>query len=96
MATFMTRVELKGSPSAKTYEDLHEAMKGAGFTRTIVGKNGTYHLSHAEYRFDDGQQDNPSAAIMGIARAAARTVQPNIEVTTVKYSEAAWDGLRGV
>jgi hypothetical protein len=50
MAQFITRVELHKAAKEEDYNTLHEAMKKAGFVRTIRGSDGkTYHLPLAEY-----------------------------------------------
>jgi hypothetical protein len=51
MVQFIARVELHGiSHDEKKYQDVHDAMKSAGFIRQIEGASGKlYHLPPAEY-----------------------------------------------
>jgi hypothetical protein len=90
---FFVRIELHGA-SWSNYELLHEAMGEAGFSRTIVGSNGTeYHLPTAEYVLignyvTDHVRDKAD-------RAAARTGKKRA-VLVAKSSESAWSGLEPV
>lgn len=50
MASFTTRIELEGTSTISDYQALHNAMRSAGFNRTIVSNDGIeYHLPNAEY-----------------------------------------------
>jgi hypothetical protein len=90
MANFMTRVELNGSPTWQDYENLHAAMKRAGFSRLIAGSDGKiYRLPHAQYSRTTHLtlQD-----VRDQAHAAARSVWDSVQVLTTE-GNSAWVGL---
>jgi len=91
MSLFMTRIELNGSPSWQDYENLHKAMKRAGFSRFISGSNGvTYHLPHAQY---SRQATLTISEVRDQAYAAASKVWNSVQALTTE-GQSAWNGLR--
>ena len=89
MALFFCRVELKGSPSAGAYTDLHLAMRGAGFYLALQDAAGdTFSLPHAMYC----QMSNASLTVINQqAINAAKSVQQDVLVLTIE--SAGWAGL---
>jgi len=91
MANFMIRIELSGSPTWQDYENLHKAMKRAGFSRLITGSDGiVYHLPHAQY---SRTTNLPVSDVRDQAQAAAMSVWSSIQTLTTEGS-SAWIGLR--
>lgn len=91
MARYITRVELRGSPSAKDYESLHADMEAKGFARTIVGDDGvTYKLPHAEYYADSTLT---TSAICNLAVEVAKAVWTKYSVITSEATNSSWVGL---
>lgn len=91
MTRYMTRVELRGSPTAKDYEDLHAKMQANGFTRTIKGGDGkTYQLPHAEYY---AESTLTTAQVLDKADAAAKAVWTRYAVVTSEAPISTWKGL---
>jgi hypothetical protein len=91
MANFITRIELNGSATWQDYENLHRAMKRAGFSRLIMGGNGkTYHLPTATY----SRQANLNVTqVRDQAHAAACSVWSDVQTLTTE-GQSAWIGLR--
>jgi hypothetical protein len=90
MARFTTRVELDGNPSRQDYNNLHQAMKRAGFSRFITGGDGkNYRLPHAEYDCTSG---GDIQQIRSVAHNAASSVWSSVQVL-VTAGDAAWSGL---
>ncbi|RQZ40052.1 DUF2622 domain-containing protein [Burkholderia sp. Bp9099] len=92
MASFTTRVELHDENA--DYDDLHEAMKKRGFSRTIVGRNGTYHLPNAEYDYESGSET--AEDVRKKASEAAATVTKNHGVLVTEVTRRVWLGLTEV
>lgn len=95
MEIFITRVELHGkSYDEKSYEQLHEFMKAAGFSRTILGDDGvTYHLPPAEYYFS-GNHTIDTVFVLAQKAANAVTMKNAVFVSHIKV--AKWEGLTPV
>jgi hypothetical protein len=91
MAIFITRIELNGSATWQDYENLHKAMKRAGFSRLIMGGNGkAYHLPTAQY----SRQANLNVAeVRDQAYAVACSVWSEVQTLTTE-GQSAWIGLR--
>jgi|HubBroStandDraft_5_1064220.scaffolds.fasta_scaffold14347_9 hypothetical protein len=92
MANFAIRVELKGDPSAETYEELHTLMEGKGFDRTIAGvdlkgNSGIFDLPHAVYY--GASTDSCSAVAESVAKAIKAEIQSNIIVFAVEATHWA-------
>jgi hypothetical protein len=54
VALYFIRVELRGTPTSETYDNLHELMTGKGWSQSIAGttsegKAVTVELPHAVY-----------------------------------------------
>ena len=91
MTRYMTRVELRGSPAAKDYENLHEKMGAKGFVRTIATLDGkTYQLPHAMYY---GEFSLTTAQVVDRALEAANSVWAKCAVLTSEAPNSAWNGL---
>ncbi len=95
MEIFITRVELHGkSYDEKAYEQLHAAMRVAGFSRTIVGHDGvTYHLPPAEYYLSGNYNID---TVFTLAQNAANSVTLKNAVFVSHVKVAKWDGLAPV
>ena len=92
MAQFITRVELHGvNHDHSSYQVLHEAMKAAGFLRTITGSNNTaYHLPTAEYNLINSLT---LLQVLELAKAAAATTGKQYSVLTSHINQATWYNL---
>jgi hypothetical protein len=91
MTRFMTRVELRGSPTAKDYESLHAKMEAKGFERTIKGSDGkTYKLPHAMYYVESNLTVEQ---VRDHAADAAKSVWTSYAITTSEAPNTAWTGL---
>jgi len=91
MTNFTTRIELHDA-SDEDYEKLHDAMEADGFSRTIVGSDGTlYELPPAEYNFSHATMT--AGEVREKAHAVAKTVKrdPAVLVTSGTRS---WQGLK--
>jgi hypothetical protein len=90
MARFMTRVELHGADYSD-YENLHRAMEGEGFKRTITGGDGTvYRLPTAEYYWV-----TPMALkdVLAAAQRAAGQTGKTFGVIVSEAQVSTWIGL---
>jgi len=88
MASFTTRVELRGTPSKADYDKLHAAMRARGFTQTVVAPNGkSFYLPHAEYDLNGNLTVDQ---VLEMARAAANATWPSHLVLVTKVSERTW------
>jgi hypothetical protein len=83
MAKFTTRVELYGNPSWDDFDNLHEAMRKEGFSRTISfqGDNTVWQLPHAEYNRDT---DLGTDAVRDSAKRAAATAWDDFAILVTK------------
>lgn len=92
MATFITRVELYGSPTWQHYENLHAQMERRGFTRTIKSDDGTvYDLPSAMYH---RIASSTKASILEDAKTAANAVWSDNGVIVSETNGSTWRGLR--
>lgn len=68
LAQLIIRVELRGNPSAKDYENLHAYMHNNNWSREIQGTAGESALPHAMYQgnYDQDITDLTSALRRGI------------------------------
>jgi hypothetical protein len=87
MADFAIRVELRGDPSAETYEELHALMSAKGFERTVTGFDlkgnaGAFDLPHALYY--GSSTDSCSAVAESVAKDVRAQIQKNIIVFAVQ------------
>ena len=90
MARFTTRVELHYADE-NDYENLHSAMEGEGFTRTIVSGDGIrYHLPTAEY---DRQGNLTRDQVLESAQKAANKTGCKYAVLVTESSGRKWSGL---
>jgi hypothetical protein len=105
MASFLTRVELYGSPTSADYLKLHEEMEKRQFSRTIKGDDGkTYHLPTAEYHSYSSTLD--AAGVRNLAVDAAKAVgyvswpgtatSKDCGVLTAEWNRLSWIGLKAV
>lgn len=94
MPKFTVRVVLHDIPNKHhaTYQTLHDDMEADGFSREIVGTNGTYHLPPAEYIIEVAMT---AADVCRKARAIADNVHANngVLVTEATRGGYAWLGL---
>jgi len=93
MAAVVVRVELHGATTEEQYSRLHDAMRRAGFGRTITSGDGTqYWLPTATYRsatFAD------ASTAQAAAWEAAKGIAPSYEVIATCGS-SSWRGLKAV
>lgn len=96
MTNYTVRVELHGADGGDEYEDLHEAMRLQGFSRSINIDNVRYKLPTAEYSI---VSDISAHEVLRKAQAAANSVQPapqpSILVTGSAYPRVH-SGLRRI
>jgi hypothetical protein len=91
MALFITRIELNGNPTWQDYDNLHKAMKRAGFSRLITSNDGAvYHLPSAEY---SRSVDLTTAQVRDQAHIAAKSAWNDVQTLTTQ-GDSAWNGLR--
>ncbi|HEJ7916149.1 type V toxin-antitoxin system endoribonuclease antitoxin GhoS [Serratia nevei] len=91
MAMFTVRVELHNADS-DDYENLHQQMEAAGFSRTITTTSGeVFHLPNAEYSYTGNKTTED---VRDLARDTAKRVKakPAILVTKSDGSRR-WSGL---
>jgi hypothetical protein len=79
MVQLFARVELRGSPSSKDYDNLHAMMEKIHWYRTITGTRTT-DLPHAMYQ---ATADNPDVSAM------AENLKKKIE-KEVDFGNLAW------
>lgn len=92
MAKFIVRVQLTGAREAR-YDDLHEAMETAGFSREITGRDGkTYHLARAEYRYES-TAPLKATDIRDRVRDLVHGLNLKSRILVSRYLDAAWCGL---
>ena len=77
MASFVTSVELYGTPSEEVYKNLHIAMKEKGFSRSFMDNGSRYDLPHSMYLLAGGISATQTVAI---AKEAADTVWKDFSV----------------
>jgi hypothetical protein len=82
MATFITRVELYGSPSEDVYTRLHRAMSTAGFTRTFTDSSKKYEFPHAMYGMFNSTE--PTTRVLELARQATAPIWRDFGVLVTK------------
>jgi hypothetical protein len=91
MTRYITRVELRGSPTSKDYENLHAKMRAKGFERTIRGGDGkVYQLPHAEYYVESTLT---TGQVMNHADEVAHSVWTKCSVITSDAPNSSWKGL---
>ena len=90
MASFTTRVVLIDADRDE-YEDLHEYMHGAGFSKTIKGQDGdVYKLPDAEY---DYQGEVTLADVLAKAKAAAAKTGLTYRILVTELRGRTWANL---
>jgi hypothetical protein len=89
MSKFIVRVELHKS---KSYTELHAAMKGAGFRRSIEALNGSkYRLPPGVYRL---KSDKSTDDVLKLAVDTAKTVDTNVAVIVTRSRGSRFHGLK--
>lgn len=89
MPRFTVRVELHNA-KAEDYEQLHAAMKGQGFGRTITSSDGiTYQLPTAEYNME---RELDRGAVLERAKIAAAKTGKGFSVLVTEGARK-WVGL---
>lgn len=93
MAKFLVRVELHGASRAD-YDELHDAMELAGFSREIYGADARWHqLPNAEYTFEGAFTPN---VVLAAAKRAAASTGLKFSVLVGQYTALRWSGLTTV
>jgi hypothetical protein len=88
MATFTTRVELRGLAKKQDYAALNKAMVQAGFRRTVVNEQGkVYHLPEAEF---DLVSDKSCVEVRDLAASIAAQVWRNYLVLVTEAAQRSW------
>lgn len=91
MTNYVTRVELRGSPTGEDYQTLHDAMEAKGFARTIKADNGAvYKMPHAMYYVDSNLT---ASQVREHASKAADSVWAKNRVLTCEAPSMSWTGL---
>lgn len=91
MTNYVTRVELRGNPTADDYQALHDAMEAKGFTRTITSDEGTaYKMPHAMYY---AVSNLTTSQICDHAHEAATSVWKNCRAFSCEAPRISWQGL---
>lgn len=91
MTNYVTRIELRGSPSGEDYQALHDAMEAKGFVRTITGDDGkTYKLPNAMYYVSSNLS---TSQICTAANEAANSVWTSCRVFSCEAPSSSWNGL---
>lgn len=87
MPAYIIRVELIGSPSGSTYENLHDYMRSWGFQQTAMSVTGmTLSLPHATYH---GQAIQGTSLLATSLRDGIQTnVWTKAKVLAISYAEA--------
>lgn len=87
LSTFTVRVELRDSENAD-YDELHEKMESAGFSRTITTDlKNTYDLPSAEYLYKS--KTKTTAQVGLLAKQTAVKIKPNPRILVTK-SKGRW------
>lgn len=96
MAYFTTRVELHHAATSKEYDELHEAMKEKGFSRTIkkADNDSVYHLPTAEYTRSCELTKNQ--VLEDAKQAASKVVNKFSVLVTQSSGSRVWFGLSEV
>lgn len=94
MAMFTVRVELHNADS-NDYENLHQEMEAAGFSRTITTTSGeVYQLPNAEYSYTG---DKTTEQVRDLASDTAKKVKANPAILVTKSDGTRrWSGLNKV
>jgi hypothetical protein len=87
MSRFTTRVELLGSPDAKVYDKLHEAMLLKDFKRAFTDNGRTFETPHAEYV---SWHTISTPAVVELAKQAAASVWKDFRIMTTS-TEVRWE-----
>jgi hypothetical protein len=91
MAHYTTRVELHGAAEAY-YKTLRAAMEELGFSRIIVGHDGsTYEMPTEEYNYEG---DIPIDTVLDKAKYAAETTDLECEILVSEIVKRKWHGLK--
>ena len=87
MASFTTRVELRGSPSRADYDKLHAAMARLGFRQTVSYGGKSFYLPHAEY---DLSANLTVEQVLTMAREAAGSVWRDHLILVTEAQNRTW------
>jgi hypothetical protein len=88
MATFTTRVELRGLAKKQDYAALSKAMLQAGFRRTVINEQGkVYQLPEAEF---DLVADKSCVEVRDLAASIAAHVWRNYLVLVTEVAQRSW------
>ncbi len=91
---YTIRVELHDDPSPEDDKILHEAMEGAGFSRTFKHSDGTlYRLPDAEYNFEG---DATADQVLNKAKSAAKQTDLEFSVLVTQVTLRRWHNLEAV
>jgi hypothetical protein len=88
MAKFTVRVQLNGEPDQTDYERLHAAMRGNGFSQTIIGGDGVeFYLPHAEYDYESA---GSAEQVRELVRTIAKGVWDSSYVLVTQALIRSW------
>ena len=92
MASFTTRILIKGNPPYSDYSALHAAMEDREFTRTIESDDGIiYALPNAEYNLIGPYTKEK---VLDLAKEAVRTLPgKTAEILVTESKGRKWSGL---
>lgn len=90
MASFLVHVVLHHAKLWGDYDTLHDAMKDAGFDKTVVANDGNeYRLPPAEYAYSG---DVTIKAVRRLAKQAAKTTGHTFSLFVAGWT-GRWAGL---
>lgn len=90
MPWFMTRVVLHNA-GREDYEELHQYMDDAGFTKVIEGEKAIYDLPDAMYDYRTDDETVQTSDVRDKAVAAANKTKKKNSVFVVRY--VAWSSM---
>ncbi len=93
MASFTTRILLRGSSSESDYDNLHLKMEQLGFSRTIESNDGIiYQLPSAEYNIVGSYTRDQ---VLGFAKDAVKVVRgKTAEILVTESAGRTWSNLK--
>jgi len=93
MASFTTRILLRGAASESEYETLHVSMRKQGFLRTITSNDGiVYKLPPAEYNLTGSYNRDQ---VLDLAKEAIKALPNRIaEILITESAGRIWNNLQ--
>lgn len=92
MRVYIARIELKGEPPKARYDELHAAMAGMGFLRTMKTNGGIKDMPHATYC--NIESNEPLDVVAKRVNVAACAIQRGCNVIVIESGNSyTWNNV---